>query len=426
MLAMSMPRKPAPMLAMWRVGARGRVGPRALGNAGGSVATAGPGGGDAEPASAYGYRNGSDIQSDSVHVVQPSGAVINWDEVDFEPPSAPKSAEQLQADFRRSEREYRQANDRSVPGSSHVVGPHDTDSSLVGNDAQAIGNFAVANNRTTSRLTLGENVFIPDSDIAYGDQGALGQDIQNQGNVTAVIKDIPNEMQRLLNRAPAPASAPAPSNALSPLVHEDVGPVDMSSKARERIFMVEHPWDAYQIGEVEKGSNNISTVASRFARQGADPAGDTILEVRTGVYAGEGDGNGAFRHAFWMAMITNQFGSDIALQVGYAHEDNPQIVNSPQRNFSYSEMPAADSMVDLLNNGIGREIGGKAPAGTSNLDLAGAVIDEYRKNGLWTATPTADGGWLVGKTILGDEQYQQFKNALGHKDNNGNWIPPKK
>jgi hypothetical protein len=35
MLAMSMPRKPAPMLAMWRVGARGRVGPRALGNAGG-------------------------------------------------------------------------------------------------------------------------------------------------------------------------------------------------------------------------------------------------------------------------------------------------------------------------------------------------------------------------------------------------------
>jgi hypothetical protein len=50
MLAMSMPRKPAPMLAMWRVGARGRVGPRALGNAaGGGLATAGSGG-DAGPA----------------------------------------------------------------------------------------------------------------------------------------------------------------------------------------------------------------------------------------------------------------------------------------------------------------------------------------------------------------------------------------
>lgn len=36
MLATSMPRKPAPMLAMWAVGARGRVGPTAFGNAVGS------------------------------------------------------------------------------------------------------------------------------------------------------------------------------------------------------------------------------------------------------------------------------------------------------------------------------------------------------------------------------------------------------
>jgi hypothetical protein len=78
----------------------------------------------------------------------------------------------------------------------------------------------------------------------------------------------------------------------------------------------------------------------------------------------------------------------------------------------------ADQSIDLLNNQIGRSIG-EANPGASMQQLAGAVLDYYHDNGLYTAQQNADGSVSIIQTKLSDEQYAQAREQLGKMDANG-------
>ena len=187
-----------------------------------------------------------------------------------------------------------------------------------------------------------------------------------------------------------------------------------TSACRERAFAEHHPLIAREVGWVITGlplgmhSTNISTNAVRFS------AGFGLNEN----LAHEGSQVNAERHTLWQATITAKYGSDIATQIGNAHEDNPNVDLSVRSFSGKGALEQADQTIDLLNNQIGRSIG-EANPGASMAQLAGAILDYFHNTGLYTATPGANGSVNITQTKISDQQYQTAQNALKKMDNNG-------
>lgn len=180
---------------------------------------------------------------------------------------------------------------------------------------------------------------------------------------------------------------------------------------------MKYPNIAQDIGQVSKGSNNISTVAARIAAQGASSGAESsILDARREVGSeGLGDEVGAFRHALWQAIITSKYGASIALEVGNAHEDDPNA----KIKTSFSSLKDADQVIDLLNNMIGRDIGSQKG---NTKDITIKVLDSFKEKGLWIAEKSSDDTWKLVKTTISEEKYTAMKSAINQKDNFGNWI----
>jgi hypothetical protein len=80
----------------------------------------------------------------------------------------------------------------------------------------------------------------------------------------------------------------------------------------------------------------------------------------------------------------------------------------------------ADQMVDLLNNQEGRNIGSTTTL--SAKDLALKTLDFYKDQGLWTASKTDDGAWLVQKSSISNQKYEVMKATIQQKDEYGRWL----
>jgi RHS repeat-associated protein len=196
---------------------------------------------------------------------------------------------------------------------------------------------------------------------------------------------------------------------------DPIGPGRYSASINSRYigFGLRHPIAAMRIGfGVTKGASDISTNATRFATRG---------EVLYGSKRGqtdEGSENGAFRHALWQSTITSEFGNKTAKEAGNAHEENPFAITGSNLKTSFNSLAKADETVDLLNNVIGRVIG-EANKGASMDELANLVLDEFKNNGLYTATKDKNGNWNVSKTKLSTEKYDQLKEIFKGLNENG-------
>ncbi|WP_373367569.1 DUF6973 domain-containing protein [Serratia fonticola] len=180
------------------------------------------------------------------------------------------------------------------------------------------------------------------------------------------------------------------------------------------LFAAKHPLIALDIGTIEKGSNNISTVAHRFASTGT---GENALQYTQPNGSTEGTEVNAFRHTVWQAGITSNHGVDIAKEVGDSHEVNPNaFINS---NRTFNTMADADQVTDLLNNQIGRSIG-EGNSGRNMQELSSSVLDEFHQNGLYAVKENADGKYVVEKTTLSKEKYNYLKEHYSTLDKNGN------
>jgi len=179
------------------------------------------------------------------------------------------------------------------------------------------------------------------------------------------------------------------------------------STKKEAQFFLKHPIIATEIGSVEPGGTNISTIAARFSESlGLDNT------------RGEGSEVNAFRHVLWQAMIASRFGPEIATDVGNAHEDEvPQQVELATF-IGQGNVERADTAADLMNNETGRAVAAANP-NASNAALAGQVLERFHNTGLVTTQVEANGWVRTVVTRITDQQYQNAQRLLAPLNNNG-------
>ncbi len=156
------------------------------------------------------------------------------------------------------------------------------------------------------------------------------------------------------------------------------------------------------IGEANE-SDNLSSTAGRFAYNAA-------LEPKQQRFDDANKTN-AFRHVTWQAAITARFDRDLAIEVGQAHEENPDAIRyvlQPEA-LRFTTLHEADQAIDLLNNRLGRWLGDMLK-GSNAKDVALAALELFHMQGLWTAVP--DGGgktFHLERTKLSHKEYLKAK-----------------
>ena len=175
---------------------------------------------------------------------------------------------------------------------------------------------------------------------------------------------------------------------------------------------VRHPIAALQIGAVERGGTNISTVVGRTARHVAEGGNMSV---------GPATERNAFRHVLWQATITNRFNAETAENFGNAHE-GIRLGEDAVIDFDQSlvqNVDAIDDVVDFLNNQIGREIGESLGEDASQIEIARRVLLSQKENGFWTVSRGEDGTFSISRTKITQEQYEKGLEQLNTLDENG-------
>ena len=182
--------------------------------------------------------------------------------------------------------------------------------------------------------------------------------------------------------------------------------VYLSADVRTGGFILRHPVEASRIGKADIGADktDYTNTAIRFSTNELGLKENEKLE---------GSQINAFRHTLWQASITEGLGFDIALEVGFAHEENPYLIDGIDdfRNIRFSSLEVADSAIDLLNNRIGREVGGSMNTDCIK-DIAIAVLDYYHTHGLWVVREQSNIKFLIFQEKLSDEQYTKARARL--------------
>ena len=179
------------------------------------------------------------------------------------------------------------------------------------------------------------------------------------------------------------------------------------------LYSISHPKKAISVGPSRRGWNNISSIATRFST-----TNDILINSQptdSDDRIDEGTQVGAFRHTLWQAMIISRYGYYHAKRIGDVHEEDPSV-NLSQRTFmSLSE---ADQTTDLLNNILGRNLGGSNMNATNN-EMARIVLDYFHEYGLFTTHKNDKNEWVIERTKITDEQYELFTKALEELDEYG-------
>nr|WP_320159420.1 VENN motif pre-toxin domain-containing protein [Acinetobacter sp. S40] len=186
-------------------------------------------------------------------------------------------------------------------------------------------------------------------------------------------------------------------------------------------FAIKHPQIAYQIGSVDPNpasilNPNISTIASTYQLNLLNPAELFKLGYTKDEVVFEGSMGNALRHTLWQAMITKEFGKNIAIEVGNAHESYEGTNYNQKSGLTLNK---ADELIDQLNNQIGRNL---SSTSLSNSDLAKKVLDTYASEGLYQAIKDENGTYSVQKVKLNNQLYELAKSKLNTLDQTGAGI----
>ena len=102
----------------------------------------------------------------------------------------------------------------------------------------------------------------------------------------------------------------------------------------------------------------------------------------------------AFRHALWMAMLTQSIGKKKALRLGKAHE-KANYAYFLQHRLEYGQLPdSVSSVMDLLNNETGAQLGLDMPKANVH-ELQTALLQLVQNGKLHIIKTKPDGAWLM-------------------------------
>ena len=208
-----------------------------------------------------------------------------------------------------------------------------------------------------------------------------------------------------------------------------------SAKERTIEFGLSHPVIALSIGQFKSGSTNITTNAVRFATNEIGTVNSAFTNIssnsqrfadNSGLKESGSEGSGpknAFRHVLWQATITKRFGIDIAREVGFAHEENPDALGDRYsiehfKDVEFANSLKADEACDLLNNVQGRIVGITTPEKEMN-KIALDVIDKYYTDGFWVSKHIGNGKYKITREKLTEKEYKKIKKNLECLNKNG-------
>jgi hypothetical protein len=179
--------------------------------------------------------------------------------------------------------------------------------------------------------------------------------------------------------------------------------------SQERQFALTHPIAAADIGRESKYGSNIASVATRFANNS---------DFSTNKVNGEVTEINALRHTILSAIITARYGSDISKEATDAHEDSPDLPSSKQSgSLTFGSSDTADQEADQRNNAIGREIGASME-GSTNKEIATAVLNRFKDTGLNVLKTNKDGTTTVVTTKIGQTQVDNTIKDWSNRDDN--------
>lgn len=192
--------------------------------------------------------------------------------------------------------------------------------------------------------------------------------------------------------------------------HPTEGQMNSSTAA----VIARHPIASSNVGKFERGGTNISTVSSRIARHVASNGNMTTKD---------GSERNALRHATWIATVTSNYGENAAQNIGNAHEGIPMgAKGNAHVDFNQpapDNLKGADSVVDFLNNEIGRQIGTELGEGATEYEATVKALGVQLNEGLWTATKGKDGNITISRTKITQKQYNTAMKTLRTLNRNG-------
>lgn len=147
----------------------------------------------------------------------------------------------------------------------------------------------------------------------------------------------------------------------------------------EKRWVLFHPFKAKAVYRISEKAVN-TTLALRS---------DTTLD---------GDINGgqldAFRHAYWMALVTQQYGVRFAFRLGKVHEKGNYRMYKRNKTEEGTLPDYESSLMDFLNNDVGIELG-KQYKKSDEEEIKKQVIDLIRRGKLFVIKKDTQGNYLT-------------------------------
>ena len=146
----------------------------------------------------------------------------------------------------------------------------------------------------------------------------------------------------------------------------------------EKCWVITHPFKAKK-----------AFVVSKQVKQKADSIKTTNLL--------DGNANGgqvdAFRHAYWMAMLSSKIGTRASVKLGKAHEKGNYIYYKKNKKEDGDIPDEISSVMDLCNNNVGIKIYEKN-IGRSKKEFEEIIIKQIQEGNLFIIKTNKNGDFL--------------------------------
>jgi len=142
---------------------------------------------------------------------------------------------------------------------------------------------------------------------------------------------------------------------------------------REIIWAISHPFIANKVLKISKSAINIT---------------DSVEE--NNILSDQSGGNlDAFKHAYWMALLSQNISSKKARRIGVIHEK----INYREYKRGNSNQDSAASFMDLMNNEVGISIVENNKS-LSHQDLINMIIEAIKNGELYRIKKDEEGKYL--------------------------------